>query len=182
MNNQELEYKLYQLRLHEDFVDNNKPSGCWHEDAAWKSNRIDAIENKVGVKIDQKIASYPSPLARMYFFHDAFEFVLNHPEMDTNNPTIYHRAVSYCLDVWEIIFYLDIYQKQGVDFYKWDFKKITTLQQNNNEKFRLLGDALNLYLKNDASIHTQSISNIYLIRSEERRVGKECRSRWSPYH
>src|SRR5258707_8375409 len=23
---------------------------------------------------------------------------------------------------------------------------------------------------------------IYLARSEERRVGKECRSRWSPYH
>ena len=24
--------------------------------------------------------------------------------------------------------------------------------------------------------------NILEIRSEERRVGKECRSRWSPYH
>ena len=24
--------------------------------------------------------------------------------------------------------------------------------------------------------------NFYDIRSEERRVGKECRSRWSPYH
>ena len=24
--------------------------------------------------------------------------------------------------------------------------------------------------------------NTYDIRSEERRVGKECRSRWSPYH
>ena len=24
--------------------------------------------------------------------------------------------------------------------------------------------------------------NGYLVRSEERRVGKECRSRWSPYH
>ena len=23
---------------------------------------------------------------------------------------------------------------------------------------------------------------IYFYRSEERRVGKECRSRWSPYH
>ena len=23
---------------------------------------------------------------------------------------------------------------------------------------------------------------IYMLRSEERRVGKECRSRWSPYH
>src|SRR5258708_37606088 len=31
---------------------------------------------------------------------------------------------------------------------------------------------------------TQRIANIYLsdvLRSEERRVGKECRSRWSPY-
>ena len=25
-------------------------------------------------------------------------------------------------------------------------------------------------------------SNLPLVRSEERRVGKECRSRWSPYH
>ena len=27
-----------------------------------------------------------------------------------------------------------------------------------------------------------SRENRYIIRSEERRVGKECRSRWSPYH
>ena len=26
------------------------------------------------------------------------------------------------------------------------------------------------------------ISDRYGVRSEERRVGKECRSRWSPYH
>src|SRR5260364_425985 len=26
------------------------------------------------------------------------------------------------------------------------------------------------------------ISPMWLVRSEERRVGKECRSRWSPYH
>ena len=25
-------------------------------------------------------------------------------------------------------------------------------------------------------------ANLYIFRSEERRVGKECRSRWSPYH
>ena len=25
-------------------------------------------------------------------------------------------------------------------------------------------------------------TQVFLIRSEERRVGKECRSRWSPYH
>ena len=27
-----------------------------------------------------------------------------------------------------------------------------------------------------------SLTLSYFIRSEERRVGKECRSRWSPYH
>ena len=27
-----------------------------------------------------------------------------------------------------------------------------------------------------------SVTSSFLFRSEERRVGKECRSRWSPYH
>ena len=26
------------------------------------------------------------------------------------------------------------------------------------------------------------LAGIVIVRSEERRVGKECRSRWSPYH
>ena len=30
--------------------------------------------------------------------------------------------------------------------------------------------------------HVSQIENTILTRSEERRVGKECRSRWSPYH
>ena len=30
--------------------------------------------------------------------------------------------------------------------------------------------------------HMQWAGEEYLFRSEERRVGKECRSRWSPYH
>src|SRR2546426_12369347 len=27
-----------------------------------------------------------------------------------------------------------------------------------------------------------NLGNVVVLRSEERRVGKECRSRWSPYH
>ena len=30
--------------------------------------------------------------------------------------------------------------------------------------------------------HGIPMSTIHKMRSEERRVGKECRSRWSPYH
>ena len=53
------------------------------------------------------------------------------------------------------------------------------------------GDTLVLQAQNDAARNT--LRNLYAVtiekilteineRSEERRVGKECRSRWSPYH
>ena len=31
-------------------------------------------------------------------------------------------------------------------------------------------------------VHTEDGKKDFVRRSEERRVGKECRSRWSPYH
>ena len=34
----------------------------------------------------------------------------------------------------------------------------------------------------DVVVKATSAEEISEIRSEERRVGKECRSRWSPYH
>ena len=34
----------------------------------------------------------------------------------------------------------------------------------------------------EAQNATQMQIKMFLTRSEERRVGKECRSRWSPYH
>ena len=33
-----------------------------------------------------------------------------------------------------------------------------------------------------AAFIVQALTFVALLRSEERRVGKECRSRWSPYH
>ena len=39
-----------------------------------------------------------------------------------------------------------------------------------------------LYVGHDYTFGKGRRGNIALLRSEERRVGKECRSRWSPYH
>ena len=39
-----------------------------------------------------------------------------------------------------------------------------------------------LFEKLTGSAASQKIPRIFGTRSEERRVGKECRSRWSPYH
>ena len=36
--------------------------------------------------------------------------------------------------------------------------------------------------RHDVKILDLMFSDDHLSRSEERRVGKECRSRWSPYH
>src|SRR2546429_9942274 len=39
------------------------------------------------------------------------------------------------------------------------------------------------YLSNGSLLGTNCLEpNLWMGRSEERRVGKECRSRWSPYH
>src|SRR2546427_6720540 len=37
-------------------------------------------------------------------------------------------------------------------------------------------------LERDVEVHAHEDAVIAESRSEERRVGKECRSRWSPYH
>ena len=43
-------------------------------------------------------------------------------------------------------------------------------------------DVFNFEVGNDISIYADATSFASGKRSEERRVGKECRSRWSPYH
>ena len=55
--------------------------------------------------------------------------------------------------------------------------KITN-NQKNEEEFNLSFTGL----KNLASVNKKEFTLKSGARSEERRVGKECRSRWSPYH
>ena len=40
----------------------------------------------------------------------------------------------------------------------------------------------NLYVQNEEATYSNHTPSNTTTRSEERRVGKECRSRWSPYH
>ena len=43
-------------------------------------------------------------------------------------------------------------------------------------------DTINFGVKNWWVSLLLGLLHILIARSEERRVGKECRSRWSPYH
>ena len=46
----------------------------------------------------------------------------------------------------------------------------------------IVGNAALSAFKLFAGVAGQSSAMVSVLRSEERRVGKECRSRWSPYH
>ena len=67
-----------------------------------------------------------------------------------------------------------------------------TLSQNTGTLVRLSSPMTDVFVANDsiADVQVRSSTQLYVFgkgsgettRSEERRVGKECRSRWSPYH
>ena len=54
-------------------------------------------------------------------------------------------------------------------------RTVVGLFLKNNYKLTIVEDAV-------AALNLTNKKKFDLIRSEERRVGKECRSRWSPYH
>ena len=85
---------------------------------------------------------------------------------------------------------IDYYVRLGFDFEKESFEIVGTEFIDNYEKRRHevnLQKGAKAVLKSvrEAEL-TQSLLSASLqatlYRSEERRVGKECRSRWSPYH
>ena len=63
---------------------------------------------------------------------------------------------------------------EGVKF-SMEVSNIGELYRNVLDLFNNFNPAKEIHLM-------QTLSNTSLSRSEERRVGKECRSRWSPYH
>ena len=63
-------------------------------------------------------------------------------------------------------------------------RKINKLLHNNNSSkvvFNDICDVLKEILESNILVISKK-GKVLGTRSEERRVGKECRSRWSPYH
>ncbi len=63
---------------------------------------------------------------------------------------------------------ITIYSKNGGAVYPWDRKLLKHYKDR---------PVLHVWI-NPVDVHAY----VQIGRSEERRVGKECRSRWSPYH
>src|SRR3712207_4191222 len=86
-------------------------------------------------------------------------------------PRLFHLQVPY------VVFMLHFLPFIGMSllFGREEFQKIKQLNSHDLFYFFLVA----LF---GGAVGTLSIVKALFLRSEERRVGKECRSRWSPYH
>ena len=82
-------------------------------------------------------------------------------------------AVVAVLAVWGYSVYNGLVEKEEAVHGAWS--NVETQYQRRSD---LIPNLVNT-VKGYAAHETQTLNEV---RSEERRVGKECRSRWSPYH
>ena len=67
----------------------------------------------------------------------------------------------------------------GVNAWKDLAERADRERDETNARFDAVAERMD---KLEAELHVTSLILDDSLRSEERRVGKECRSRWSPYH
>src|ERR687897_1626321 len=92
--------------------------------------------------------------------------------------------------IWQTIHYLVGFQRLGYKVYYVEAHARTPsmLMQHENDDGSaraaafIAGVMRRFGLGNRWAFHALHADGRYYGRSEERRVGKECRSRWSPYH
>ncbi|RZJ70287.1 hypothetical protein [Flavobacterium sp.] len=123
----------------------------WQTSTAYGTRAIEAIQDPAGATARREITSIPSPFARIDLVKSAFENLVNSGQIEGS--TIFHKMVSDCLDVGQILFNIDKHRDK-VDILIWDkTKDLDALLESANPKHRLLGETLKLYLRQDASAY-----------------------------
>ncbi len=154
-------YRLFQDRDLQDWEDRGEPYG---------PTVIEDINNPDGDYSITDPTSIPSPFARVDLVRSAFKYVADSNNFDGN--TIYHKLVSDCFDVAEMFFNFD---KLGdrVQIKTWDKNTdLNNLLSSNNPKHQLLGETLDLFLKQDASSNNfETLNKLYFIFYDNKIVG-----------
>lgn len=146
------------FRLH---TDNNNLKG-WDNSSAYGNTAIRGIKDPNGATSKKEITSIPSPFARMDLVKTAFKVITESKGLDGDS--IHHKLISDCFDVGEIFFNIDKFRDK-VRIIVWDKKKdLQSLLDSNNERHRLFGETLRLYLEQDAdSFNFKNLERIYLL-------------------
>ena len=161
-----------------------------------KFRKIDEFLDSNILKIEKKLDSF---IKDIYVILDSKEFhsIKLSIKKDNNGNLINSETLIHPLSDLKNLCQSNLQNKKIVHFliekYLIDDKLYTTLPENVNCNIfsldtefvclskNLIENIEKILKKYHISLN-QILSASYLERSEERRVGKECRSRWSPYH
>ena len=103
--------------------------------------------------------------------------------MQLSNQARRHIAVNAAVASTQVLIYQALHDRYG--FGRGRFAKIDTAVDEYSKHINHDGDRYSTYRDAmDAAGLDLRLKQDFIrwLRSEERRVGKECRSRWSPYH
>jgi hypothetical protein len=151
----------------------NPTDDGWHQiGGPINSEQIIEITDTEGRKASRGLTSVPSPFARMHLFESAFDMVNREGHLEE---TVYHRMVSQCLDMLELMFNYGEYTRARapLSITKWSrHNEIQALLNSKNPNQRLLGRTLELYLQQEgAGTRFEGLKDIYLVRYNHQLIG-----------
>ncbi len=131
-------------------------------------------EKLVAIYLTPKTLNHLPQIATINEYNDYF----NSPKEQIIDFHTTATLYNYC---WELM--ADV-EKEIIDDFKWLEKSFPTAAGVKVHDGVYWVNMENVYLGNNVEIMPGAVIDASSgpIRSEERRVGKECRSRWSPYH
>lgn len=137
----------------------------WKQSSQIDSSLIQHISDPSSGRASKVSTSIPTPLARMHLFRTAFEFVVTDPVANLHDTTLYHKMVSQCLDILELVYNFDKFRQAEKQLLIRRWNVAEKLQQlESSPQHELLAQTLSLFLnyRNPNSPFHQ-FTDVYLI-------------------
>lgn len=120
----------------------------------YDEGKIADITDNMG-KLEVPVTSIPSPFAQMHLFETSFAFInklyVNSGKNVTvlSGETTYHKYISYCLDVFELLFSFETLKLTGrVAIDIWHKKELDELSKNHNIGSKTFAETLKIFIGN----------------------------------
>src|SRR3712207_5994847 len=122
---------------------------------------------KVGVKLHTGEPQGPNILPRQWVKSLMEKELADANIVETNT---YYKGDRYTTEQ----------HRKTLDVNGWNFCSVDIMDAEDTVTIPVKGGKW--FTKMSVGSHMLRYNSLVMLRSEERRVGKECRSRWSPYH
>ncbi|MFC4633589.1 hypothetical protein ACFO3O_06700 [Dokdonia ponticola] len=133
----------------------------------YDETRIQEIKDNI-TKIEVPVTSIPSPFAQMHLFETSFTFINKEFVNDSsilNGKTSYHKYISHCLDVFEILFSYETLKLQNrIEIQLWKKEELNALIKDQNIGLKTFAETLKIFItnyNNDRRFVNQGITNAF---------------------